>query len=89
MRNDCILELFETDRNYLTSYGSQFKNNAQYGNTPGWMMQLCESAAIYNWRSEAAHVFVTSLVNIILNSLVSEVTFAGASGSVTVENQRS
>jgi len=55
--------------------------------------RLCNPSEIdvsYSWRlDEAARVFVTSLVYAVLNWQVSDMASAGASGTVTVEDQRS
>ena len=55
----------------------------------GWC-NPSESYASYSWRlEEAARVFVTSLVYAVLNWWVLDMASAGASGIVTVEDQRS
>ena len=55
--------------------------------------RLCNPSEIdvsYSWRlDEAARVFVTSLVYAVLNWQESDMASAGASGTVTVEDQRS
>jgi hypothetical protein len=49
-----------------------------------------ESYASYSWRlEEAARVFFTSLEYAVLNWRVLEMASAGASGTVTVDDQRS
>jgi len=55
----------------------------------GWCNRSA-SCASYSWRlEEAARVFDTSPVNAVLNWRVLDMAFAGASGNVTVEDQRS
>jgi len=55
----------------------------------GWC-NPSESYASYSYRLEkAARVFVTSLVYAVLNWRVLDMASAGASGTVTVEDQRS
>ena len=54
----------------------------------GWC-NPCESYASYSWRlEESARLFVTSLVYAVLNRRVLDMASAGASGTVTVEDQR-
>ena len=55
----------------------------------GWR-NPSESYVSYRWRlEEAARVFVASLVYAILNWQVLDMASGGASGTVTVEDQRS
>ena len=67
----------------------RFIKNAQGGKLRSGWCNPNETNASYRWLEEAARVFVIFLVYAVLNWRVLEIASAGASGTVTVEDQKS